>query len=169
MRRILAVLVCGASVAVVPAAASATPSAGVSSTELGKGTSSGTIEVKNEGPTDVVIRHIVIAPGGSTGWHHHPGRLIVVVQKGTLTRTLEDCSVQASTQGQSIVEDSGNRKVHLGRNLGTEPVELLVTYLIPAGAPLAIDAADPGCPLSTSPGRRSVTRPVSRKTTILSR
>lgn len=152
MRRTLLVLLCSATAAVVPAGAAADPSGGVSGTVLGKGTSSSTIEVKSEGPTEVVVRHVVIAPGGSTGWHHHPGRLIAVVHKGTLTRTLEDCSVQTSSAGQAIVEDAGDRHVHVGRNLGTEPVELYVTYVIPAGAPLAIENGNPGCALPT-PGR----------------
>ncbi|HET9254119.1 MAG TPA: cupin domain-containing protein [Pseudonocardiaceae bacterium] len=150
MRRVLAVLVCSACTASMPAAVSTAPGAGVSGTVLGKGSSRDGVEVRNDGPTDVVIRRIVIAPGGSTGWHYHPGRLIAVVLKGTLTRILEDCSVQTTPQGQSIVEDSGARHVHIGRNLGTDDVELLVTYVIPAGAPLAIDAASPSCPLPTA-------------------
>jgi quercetin dioxygenase-like cupin family protein len=145
MRRTLSVLLCGATAVMVPAAASATPGSGASGTVLGKGTSRGTIEVTNGGPTDVVVRHIVIEPGGSTGWHYHPGELIAVVHKGTLTRTLEDCSVQTNSPGQSFVEAAGDSHAHVGRNLGTEPVELYVTYVIPTGAPLAIDAADPGC------------------------
>jgi quercetin dioxygenase-like cupin family protein len=132
--------------------AAATPGSGVSATVLGKGTSNDTIEVKNGGQTDVVVRHIVIEPGGSTGWHYHPGELIAVVHRGTLTRTLEDCSVQTDSSGQSFVEAAGDRHPHVGRNLGTEPVELYVTYVIPAGAPLSIDAADPGCSRS-DPGR----------------
>src|SRR5262249_23574463 len=147
---ILSVLLGCASAAVVTACASATPSSGgISGTVLGKGTSSGSVEVKNEGPTDVVVRHIVIPPGGSTGWHYHPGRLIAIVQKGTLTRILEDCSVQTTSPGQSIIEDAGDRHVHVGRDLGTEPVELYVIYVIPAGAPLAINAVAPSCSLPT--------------------
>lgn len=42
MRRTLLVLLCSASAAIVPAAASADPSSGVSGTILGKGTSSST-------------------------------------------------------------------------------------------------------------------------------
>jgi quercetin dioxygenase-like cupin family protein len=145
MRRTLSVLLCGATVAMVPAAASATPGSGVSGTVLGKGTSHDTIEVRNDGQTDIVVRHIVIEPGGSTGWHYHPGELIAVVHKGTLTRTLEDCSVQTDSPGQSFVEAAGDSHAHSGRNLGTEPVELYVTYVIPAGASLSIDAPDPGC------------------------
>lgn len=157
MRRTLSVLLCSAAAAIVPAAASADPSGGVSGTVLGKGTSGSTIEVTNDGPTDVVVRHIVIAPGGTTGWHHYPGKLIAVVHKGTLTRTLEDCSVQTTSSGQAIVEEAGDRHVHVGRNLGTEPVELYATYVIPAGAPLAIEDANPGCTVPTpggpTPGR----------------
>jgi quercetin dioxygenase-like cupin family protein len=119
--------------------------AGVSGTVLGKGTSSDTIEVRNEGRTDIVVRHIIIEPGGSTGWHYHPGALIAVVHKGTLTRTLADCSVHVSSAGQSLFESSGDTHAHSGRNLGAEPVELYVTYVIPAGTPLSIDAPDPGC------------------------
>ena len=145
MRKMLSVLLCGATVAMVPAAASATPGSGVSGTVLGKGTSHDTIEVRNDGQTDIVVRHIVIEPGGSTGWHYHPGELIAVVHKGTLTRTLEDCSVQVTSAGQSLVEASGDTHAHAGRNLGTEPVELYVTYVLPAGTPLSIDAPDPGC------------------------
>ncbi len=99
MWRTLSALLCGATVAMAPAAASATPGSGVSGTVLGKGTSNDTIEVKNESRTDIVVRHIVIEPGGSTGWHYHPGQLIAVVHKGTLTRTLEDCSVQTQFAG----------------------------------------------------------------------
>jgi quercetin dioxygenase-like cupin family protein len=129
----------------VPTAASATPGSGVSGTVLGKGTSTDTIEVKNGGRTDVVVRHIVIEPGGTTGWHYHPGELIAVVHKGTLTRTLEDCSVQTDSPSQSFVEAAGARHAHVGRNLGAEPVELYFTYVIPADAPLSIDATEPGC------------------------
>ncbi len=152
MRRTLSVLLCGATVAMVPAAAAATPGSGVSGTVLGKGTSNDTIEVENGGRTDVVFRHIVIEPGGSTGWHYHPGELIAVVHKGTLTRTLDDCSIQVNSAGQSLVEPAGDRHVHLGRNLGAEPVELYVTYVIPAGAPLSIDANEPSCSRSAPDG-----------------
>lgn len=145
MRRFLLALMCVATVGAIPAAAWATPGSGVSGTVLGKGSSADSIEVKNSGATDVIVRHIVIEPGGSTGWHYHPGELIAVVHKGTLSRMFEDCSVVTTPAGQSLVEPAGKDHVHIGRNQGKEPVELYVTYVIPAGAPLSVDAADPGC------------------------
>lgn len=53
--------------------------------------------------------------------------------------------MQTNSPGQPFAEAAGDRHTHVGRNLGTEPVELYVTYVIPAGAPLSLDAADPHC------------------------
>ncbi|WP_243766995.1 cupin domain-containing protein [Streptomyces sp. GC420] len=136
---------CAAALALGSTAALATPGSGVSGTVLAQGTSAGTLKVKAKGRTDVVFRTITVEPGGSTGWHYHPGQLIAVVKSGTLTRTLQDCSVEATPAGTSFIEPSGSDHVHIGRNLGTEPVELYVTYLVPEGSPLAIDADAPEC------------------------
>lgn len=145
MRRVVLLFLCTALVAGVPSAAWAGPDSGVTGTVLAKGTSDGTIATRNRGATDVVVRRIVIEPGSTTGWHYHTGELVAVVLTGTLTRQLDDCSVETSTAGQAFVEPAGRRHVHIGRNLGTEPVELYVTYLIPAGDQLAISKSDPGC------------------------
>jgi quercetin dioxygenase-like cupin family protein len=123
----------------------ATPGSGVTGTILAQGTSAGTLKVKAKGRTDVIVRSITIAPGGTTGWHYHPGQLIAVVKSGTLTRTLQDCSVEVSQAGTSFIEPAGSRHVHVGRNLGTEPVELYVTYLVPKVSPLSLDADAPAC------------------------
>ncbi|MET9481254.1 cupin domain-containing protein [Streptomyces sp. NPDC006638] len=134
-----------AALAVVPSAALATPGSGVTGTILAQGTSDGTLEVKAEGRTDVVVRTITVAPGGSTGWHYHRGQLIVVVQSGTLTRILDDCSVEVTPAGKSFVEPSGSLHRHIGRNLGSEPVVLYLTYLLPVGSALSEDADPPHC------------------------
>ncbi|MBV1938575.1 cupin domain-containing protein [Streptomyces sp. BV286] len=136
---------CAVALAFGSTSALATPGSGVTGTVLAKGTSSGTLKIKAKGRTDVIVRSITIAPGGSTGWHHHPGQLIAVVKSGTLTRTLRDCSVETTPTGASFIEPAGARHVHIGRNLGTEPVELYVTYLVPEGSPLSIDADAPAC------------------------
>lgn len=145
IRRAVAVAVCVAAAGVVPSTALATPGSGVSGTILAKGTSDDGLKIKTRGRTDVVVRTITVAPGGSTGWHYHQGQLIAVVQSGTLTRTMHDCTVETTTAGKSFVEPAGPGHVHIGRNLGTEPVVLYVTYLLPEGAPLSVDAPDPGC------------------------
>lgn len=145
IRRTAAVAGCVVALGLVPSGALATPGSGVTATVLAKGTSAEGLKVRTQGRTDVVVRTVTIAPGGETGWHYHQGPLIAVVQSGTLTRTLADCSVVRSSAGQSFIEPDGARKVHNGQNLGTVPVVLYVTYLLPEGDPLSVDAPDPGC------------------------
>lgn len=123
--------------ALVPGVASATPSHGVTATLIAE---------KTVGDTDYVLREITLQPGGSTGWHWHDGTLHAVVEQGTLTRTMSDCTTTFThPAGTTVVEDSGADHVHIGRNLGTTPTVLLVLYVNPHGTPLAEDAADPGC------------------------
>ena len=96
---------------------------------------------------DYITRQITIQPGGSTGWHYHQGRVFGVVREGTLTRTMSDCSVIASPTGSAVTEESGPDHVHIGRNVGPDPLVLWIDYIQPAGAPLAVDVPDPGCSL----------------------
>ncbi|MFF5896544.1 cupin domain-containing protein [Streptomyces argenteolus] len=147
LRRAGLVGVCVAALGLVPAAAVATPGSGVSGTVVAQGTSEGKLKIKPpHGPTDVTFREITVQPGGSTGWHTHSGQLIAVVKAGTLTRTLDDCSVEVTPAGTSFIEPAGSNHRHIGRNLGTEPVVLWVTYLLPEGSALSYDAEAADCP-----------------------
>lgn len=147
LRNAALVGVCVAALGLVPAAAVATPGSGVSGTVVAKGTSGSKLKIKPpNGPTDVTFREITVQPGGSTGWHTHRGQLIVVVKAGTLTRTLDDCSVEVTPAGTSFIEPAGASHQHIGRNLGTEPVVLWVTYLLPEGSELSYDADAVDCP-----------------------
>ncbi|WP_112273099.1 cupin domain-containing protein [Lentzea terrae] len=115
--------------------ASATPSRGVTAREIAKW---------SVGDRDYVVREITVAPGGSTGWHHHDGTLYAVVKKGVLTRTMSDCTTNfVHHRGDALIEEPHH--VHIGRNLGTEPMVLQVVYVNPAGTPLSRDEPNPGC------------------------
>ncbi|ANW20724.1 cupin domain-containing protein [Streptomyces clavuligerus] len=130
---------------VPPAAANAAPGGGVTGNLLAQGVSEKRLILKANGPANVVVRTITIDPGGSTGWHYHDGPLLVVVKSGTLTRTLHDCSVEVMPAGSAFTEPSGVEHRHIGRNLGTEPVVLYATYVLPLGSRLAEDADAPSC------------------------
>ncbi|MDT5208935.1 MAG: hypothetical protein QOF67_1350 [Mycobacterium sp.] len=120
------------------ATAAATPSENADAVVIAQSTVDG---------VDYVTREITIQPGGSTGWHYHQGRVFGVVREGTLTRTMADCSLIASPTGSAVTEESGADHVHIGRNLGPEPLVLWIDYIQPAGTPLAVDVPDPGCGL----------------------
>lgn len=121
-----------------PATAFATPSINTEVAVISQATVDG---------VDYITREITIQPGGSTGWHYHDGRVFGVVRQGTLTRTFADCADVVSPVGSGVTEDSGADHVHVGRNLGPDPVVLWIDYIQPAGAPLSVDVPDPGCGL----------------------
>lgn len=133
-------LAAGALILVAAAPVSATPGTEVQAHELTR---------SSFGGRDFVVRDITIGPGGSTGWHWHDGTVTGVVKQGTLTHYAATCAVDGVySAGDLIAEPSGPDHVHVGRNLGTEPVILEVLYADPADKPQAEDAPNPGCPFS---------------------
>ena len=50
------------------------------------------VKFQTKDPTDVRIQHLAFAPGAFSGWHHHPGVVIVTVESGSLTLWESDCS-----------------------------------------------------------------------------
>ena len=117
--------------------AQATPPSGVSSTSLGVISlgayheSSPSFKIFSNAPTDTVVLTTTIAPGGSTGWHSHPGPAFIVVTSGTLTvydGTDPACTPHQYGQGSGFF-DPGFGHVHIARNEGTTPVTVVQTYL----------------------------------------
>ena len=95
---------------------------------------------------DYIITEITIMPTGSTGWHTHIGRTYGIVKAGVLTHYRSDCVKDGIyAAGDAIADPTGAEHVHLGRNLGTIPVVLDVTYVVPEGAPTSDSAPDIGC------------------------
>jgi hypothetical protein len=58
------------------------------------------VKFQTKNPTDVRVQSIDIAPGGNSGWHHHPGIVIVTVASGDVTFTNSDCS--STTYGPGL-------------------------------------------------------------------
>jgi quercetin dioxygenase-like cupin family protein len=100
---------------------------------------------QTKGPSDLYIQNNVWQPGGSTGWHTHPGHSLIIVTEGTVTEYMSDdpeCKPHVYTQGMGLV-DPGGAHVHLIKNEGTVPAITIAFQLIPAGAERRIDAAEP--------------------------
>lgn len=110
-----------------------------------KGQSQEVTNVNNAQET--VIQQVVIAPGGSTGWHSHPGPAVVLIKSGQMSfYDSEDptCTARTYSAGQAFV-DSGQGHVHIARNEGSVNLDLWVTYFdVPPGGAFRIDAPNPG-------------------------
>lgn len=89
-----------------------------------------------DGPAAMSVREFIIAPGEVLSWHYHPGVVMVAIKSGTLTHE-EGCgAVETFTAGQAF--EKFHMDVHRAKNLGTEPVVLFDTFIVPDGQPLTV-------------------------------
>jgi quercetin dioxygenase-like cupin family protein len=101
--------------------------------------------MSSDGPVDFVVEHLTFGAGGTTGWHVHPGPVLVIVKTGTVTKYSADCSVNRYSAGQAFVE-RGPTDVNMVRNETTNIAETIVTFIAPVGAvPIDSVPAPPDC------------------------
>jgi quercetin dioxygenase-like cupin family protein len=129
--------------------ARATPPAGVTTKILGSGTTlagfaihASGINVASKDAAGFTVAHLTFAPGRSTGWHAHPGPVLVIVTTGSVTKySAQDSVAHTYTAGQAFVEH-GPADENMIRNDGSIPAETIVTFITP---PIRGDAPPPGC------------------------
>jgi quercetin dioxygenase-like cupin family protein len=132
----------------------ATPPNGVVGTEIAKGqfseidaktiTSSWQARIRTKGVSDLYVLENKIAPGGSFGWHSHPGPSLVIVKTGTLWLYFASdptCTAHVVPAGSGFVDNGGD--VHLVRNEGSVETAVYVTSLVPRGADRRINEPRP--------------------------
>ena len=104
--------------------------------------------IKTKGVSDMQINEVTIQPGGTLGWHYHPGPSFVIVKSGTATFYMGDdpkCTPHVIPTGGTLFEPAN--MVHIVRNEGTVPLVNDVVQIIPTGAPRLISVPSPGnCP-----------------------
>jgi hypothetical protein len=140
--------------------AQATPPQGISFTPVGRATLPGfdvkrrekaldwEIRLEARQPIDVATQVVSFQPGGSSGWHTHPGPVFFTVRTGTLTVYEGDdptCQPVIFREGTGAVEAGTGKHIHMVRNETANVAEAVVTYMVPAGAnPLRTDLPGPG-------------------------
>jgi quercetin dioxygenase-like cupin family protein len=153
--RVTLAIVLGAGFLLLGGVALATPGIGILSAPVhARGTlakhqvvnSKSGVHLKTKGSVDVATQQIVMAGGGSTGWHSHPGPVLVTVKSGSLRLIYADdlnCTGTVYEAGDSFI-DRGDAVTHIARNESlTDPVELWATYLVPGdpGTSFRIDVS----------------------------
>ena len=139
--------------------ARATSSVGVTSAVLAQGrlkdefdvkTKTGDWETKisTKGASDLLALETRVEPGGTYGWHSHPGPHLVIVKSGTATVYMghdTSCTPLVVPAGSSYAVAGGH--VHMVRNEGSEELVEIVVSILPAGVERRIDEPAPGhCP-----------------------
>jgi quercetin dioxygenase-like cupin family protein len=121
------------------------------STLVAKGTlatpvevSSNGIDFSTEGPTDVRTLHVAFGPSGHSGWHMHPGLVVVVVLEGSVINEIACHPGVTYGTGQSFIEPpmTAGRVSNASTTLRAVTIATLVT---PKNAAPRIEAAVPNC------------------------
>jgi hypothetical protein len=104
------------------------------------------VELKAKGGLEVVVRSFAYAPGSFTGWHKHPGPVLIQVVEGEVAFYEADapCTPVIVRAGEGYL-DTGEHG-HIGRNLGAVPAKDITIYLAPPGtqvSQLRIDMPEP--------------------------
>lgn len=84
-KRVLGITPVIASIALMVGVAVGSTGAGVTAVTIGAGTIAQPIGIPQEPGESTWITQTTVAPDGTTGWHSHPGKTLVVVASGTLT------------------------------------------------------------------------------------
>ena len=99
-----------------------------------------------QGDTDYYSQHLVLAPGGYSGWHSHPGVLVGAVKSGQVDFYDANCQKRTIGAGQVYTE---NDDVHAISNTGVVDADLYISYLVKHGAPRRREETAPSCAVDT--------------------
>ena len=128
--------------ATLAAPALASPGFGITSTVLATADLNEKVNINHDrvkfqtkDPTDVRVQRLDFAAGAYTGWHHHPGIVIVTVASGLITTVQADCSAKAygpgSPNGSVFVEGHDEPMEARSTAGGT----VYATYVAPNASP----------------------------------
>jgi len=107
------------------------------------------VVLQTNGPSDFFVQYSGYIPGGYSGWHSHPGPVLVTIKRGTAVwyeASDPTCTPHVYPTGSAFVEPAGS--IHTLQNeSATEQLELVTSYIIPVGAATRQDEAQPvACP-----------------------
>jgi hypothetical protein len=144
LRRVLmfapAVVLLGA--AVLPPAALASPGSGFTAPILVTANLDHKLKINSDGvklqthkPTDVRVQRFIFEAGGYTGWHHHPGVVIIAIETGSLTFWDSKCHARTYGPGLpngSVFTESGDEA---GEVTSANGATTYATYIAPSADP----------------------------------
>ncbi len=110
-----------------------------------------TAEIHTFGASNVIVQDVKFSPGGTTGWHKHPGVLILTLaaDSGAVDWYDAHCGKVTYKAGDTWTEST---KLHDVVNNSSTDAHFIVTYvvpaIIPAGSNKRTDEPAPKCALA---------------------
>ena len=102
------------------------------------------IKFQTKDATDFLVQTITFQPNGFSGWHYHPGVVMVVVESGQITTHDENCQTRTYGPHETFVE-SGTAPFMVSNESSTENAVVYATLMVPTGSPFRIETDPPPC------------------------
>ena len=101
-------------------------------------------ELETEGASNFVVQDAIFSPGGTTGWHTHPGVLLLslTADSGPIDWYDANCVKHVYQPGDSWTEGT---TLHDVVNNSSLNAHIVVTYVIAKGMSKRIDQPAPAC------------------------
>ena len=101
-------------------------------------------ELETEGPSNFIVQEVKFSPGGTTGWHTHPGILLLslAADSGPVDWYDANCAKHVYNAGDSWTEGT---KLHDVVNSSSLDAHFLVTYVVAKGVNKRTDQPAPAC------------------------
>jgi quercetin dioxygenase-like cupin family protein len=100
------------------------------------------VHLEDKGQSEFYFQDFVLGPQGRSGWHTHPGLLLITVKDGRVDWYDKDCSKRTYGAGQSFTEGA---EPHNVLNAGPGNAHLLIAYIVKKGEPRRSESQQPKC------------------------
>ena len=100
------------------------------------------VKLQTKDPTDVRIQQLLFGAGAYSGWHHHPGIILVSVQSGAVTLWDSDCNSETYGPGfpnGAVFAEGGDEPVQA---TSTDGATAYVMYVAPSADPVVFRIED---------------------------
>ncbi len=108
------------------------------------------VKFQTKGATDVRVQRLDFAAGSFSGWHHHPGVLVVAVASGSVTLTDSSCNSKTYGPGLpngAVFVEGGDEPIQASSAGGATNY---VTTITPDGEAPRIEDDVPACAAATT-------------------
>jgi quercetin dioxygenase-like cupin family protein len=103
------------------------------------------VKFQTKGDVDVAMFTVTYDASGTSGWHTHPGFLLVNVKSGSVLRQI-GCAIPIQYNvGDTFLESDEQPGGRVSNASDSVPAVLQVTQVVPHGSPRRVEAAQPAC------------------------
>lgn len=101
-------------------------------------------EIETDGAANFIVQDVKFSPGGTTGWHTHPGILLLslAADSGPIDWYDSNCNKHVYNAGDSWTEGT---KLHDVVNSSSVDAHFVVTYVVAKGVNKRTDQPAPAC------------------------